>query len=834
MSGAAFLPVARFGKRDANHDYEWLRGREAIPPEIAGLCQYLARAANDQAVGVAAAVALPDGIWLARAFLQGVDASYRSSYALEVGTLSGPAPLDAAAMLAAARLAVLGDGWPSGAGPGDEVAVEIPPLPDPRLEPSLEQLHRARLGLPLCAATTGEALALLRRCPERLRGVAMAPRLRDGAVPWDRALACLLAVHFDPPRPEAEEAALLAQIGERPPTAEEWQALDRLDTAAIRTAMQWAATAAAPFPAPADDRLVSWLVAWRRRELRGLPLLAALRQDLAAAALPRETVRQALPELSARALEILTARGAPDGGAADAAALGELAAAGLLGDGSPIPPRAWMGAALGAGAAGPVAEPVLAAARERLQAAGASAAAASWLLAASPAAPAPPAAAEAMQGLAVARELELAVPLVRLWQLAARLPAAPGQETALAAVAPLFGTAGVAFDLFLRTGCLPPAGALDAGDLARAVAARQRLAGAPEVSSVLVELLAQERSEEARAILAAGNDGTLARLPDAVAAVVEARLAGGPPVPLSMEPALLPFARRGLLRPEDVVPRGEAADLLGVAAMWSATAPLAAMLRGEPEAPPAAACPPSWLEPLRRVLTREWSRSWLERWRGRDPSPARRWLCAALDLPAAVRRLAGVPAATGAEDSATPGETLAWIAVLWQADVLESRLAVVAAMAAEGNLEGEDRAAADFVHGLLHHAEPELQELSIHLLSRRGPLPPIARISPAHLASLVAAADPLPVVDALFAALGSAFTDTPALIESLASRVEETGVTCPPHGYTAAQRERHAPLACRLARLPGWEHLGLDPAVRRRLGGHLLHQLGLTFEESGR
>jgi hypothetical protein len=828
MSGATFLPVARFGKRDANHDYEWLLGRDAIPQAMVGICQYLVRAANDQAVAVSAAVAVADGAWLARTFHQGVDAAYRSSYALEVGTLRSPEPLDAAAMLGAARLAVLGDGWPSGDGTRVDVAVEIPPLCDPPSEPSADQLRRARLGLPLCAATAGEALALLRRCPARLKGVAMAPRLRDGAVPWDRELISLLAVHFDAPQLDADETALLAQVTARPLTEEEWQALDRLDAGEIRQALLWAGAAKPPFPALAHDRMASWLVAWRRRELRGLPLLLALQKDLAVAVLPRDLLRQALPEPSPRALETLAAQGSMDAGAIDAGTLEELATLGLLGEGSPIPLEAWLSGTLHEAAAGRVAEPVLAAGRERLQTAGASAAAAGWLLAETSSAEVPDVA-EARRGLAVAGHLELTLPLVRLWQFASRLPAASGPQS-LAGITALFGAEGATAGAVLETGSLPPSGALPPADLARALAARQRLAGSPDVSSVLVELLSQGRAEEARAILAAGTAGILPRLPDAVAAIIEARLAGAPPVLVTMDPSLLPFARRGLLRPEDVVPQGDLAHLLGVAAMWSTTAPLAAMLRGEPQAPPMEACPPGWLAPLRQILTRQRVRDWLEGWRGRDAAPGRRWLCEALGLPAAVRRFAGAPVPDGPEDAVPLAEALPWIVALWQADALESRLAVVAAIAARGWLEGADEAAAELVHGLLHRAEPELQELSIHLVSRRGPLPPISRLSPSHLATLMPVADPLPVLDALFAALTSTFTDTPALVDSLVARVEQAGVACPRHGYTVAQRERHARLACRLAELPGWEHLGLDVATRRRIGGSLLRELGLNAE----
>ena len=825
MSGATFLAVARFGKRDANHDYEWLRGRDAIPREMVGICQYLARAANDQTVALAAVLALPDGVWLARTFHQGIDAAYRSTYALEVGTLRASGPLDAAAMLGAARLAVLADGWPSEASAQGEIAVEIPPLHDPPDEPSAAQLRRARLGLPVCAATTGEALALLRRCPRHLQGVAMAPRLRDGVVPWDRELAALLAVHFDAPPLDAEESAVLAQVDERPPGEEEWQALDRLDAATVRTALLWAENPAAPFPVLTNDSLRSWLVAWRRRELRGLPLLVALQKDLALAALPFERLQQALPELSPRAIEILAAGSAADGGPIDAGALRELAAAGLLGDGSPIPPRAWLGAALHDGTEGPIAEPVLAAGRARWPAAGASAAAAVWLLAPA-AASAPPSVAEAGQAIAAARRLDVAIPLARLWQLAARQPAASGLQT-LSEMTPWFGLAGTALDAFLRTGCLPPLGAVAPADLVPALAARQRLAGAPDVTAVLVGLLAQDRAEEARAILAAGADGTLPRLPDAVAGILEARLAGDPPPPVTLEPLLLPFARCGVLRPEDVVPRGEIAQLMGIAAMWSATAPLAAMLRREPETPPAEACPPGWLAPLREVLTRAWVQSWLAAWRGRDPAPGRRWLCQTLDLPARVRSLAGAPAGRGPEDAAHLAETLSWIVALWHADTLENRLAVVAATVAKSWLEGADEEAADLVRGLLHQAEPELQELGIHLLSRRGPLPPISHIAPAHLASLVPVADPLPIVDALFSAPGSPFTDAPVLVEAVVLRVEQAAVACPPRGYTTAQRQRHATLACRLAQLPGWEHIGLAAATRRRIGVRLLGELGL-------
>ena len=249
MSDAVFRAIARFGKRDANHDYEWLWGRDAIPEAIFGLCEYLALMANENSALLAMAAALPTGVFLARSFHQGSDAAQRPTYALEVGTLSSARPLSTEQLLGFAWSATQG-AWSPAAAPDGQVVIEAPEAQEQTVTLQEETVLRARLGLPLTVAGTTPALAVLRRFPQRYQGVAIAPKLRGAAIPWRRELATLLCVHFGEPDLDAAESALLEHTTRHPPTEEEWQALDLLSPSRMRAVLLWAA-GEGPFPGPA-------------------------------------------------------------------------------------------------------------------------------------------------------------------------------------------------------------------------------------------------------------------------------------------------------------------------------------------------------------------------------------------------------------------------------------------------------------------------------------------------------------------------------------------------------------------------------------------------------
>jgi hypothetical protein len=699
VNEAELHPIALFAKPDADRDYEWSSGRDAIPHAFFGLCQYLARTANAKGVVLAAAVSLPEGVYLARSFHQGIDGSYRPSFGLEVGMVRLPRPLEPELLLGIAWAATR-KAWAESRSVDKAVRLELPGFEDEPVAADEATALRARLGLPVSAGTLAQARWLLRHCPNRFGGVACAPKLRGDALPWNRELAGLLAVHFGGAELDDGERLLLERVESRPPTEQEWQCLDLLSTSRARGLMSWAAGGGVPFPAPADAAAAAWLATFRRATSKGSRLLAQLRSDLGLTSLPRTVLELACRDLSPAAFEALAAFEAGDGGTVTIDVLGELAAAGFLDEGSPLPPRLWLGA------------------------------------------------------------------------------------------------------------------------------------GTFDTAAWLLELLRQERTDEAREVLAAATAGELPRLPGALAAVLAARLNGDPPVEVDSARDLEAFARSGLLRPCDVVPRGELGSILELAALWGETEPLAAMLRGEPRLPPAESCPAGWRAPLKQVLSHGRAAAWLAGWQGHDLPAARLWLCGVLDLPEPVRCLAGEPERGEAPRGVVISQ-LDWLATLWRSDAVARRLELISRLAERDWLAGQDRLAARFAAALLPGTEAELRELCVHVLTRRGPLPAVGRIAPDRLAALLPAIDPLPLLDLLFASRGPSPAADPSLLDALVERVRLSGVTCPPHGYTAAQLERQAPLAHRLARLPGWKGCAIDLETRRQIARDVLRDLDLACSQFG-
>lgn len=65
--------LALFGKRDASGDYEWLRGRDTIPPSLYGTSEQTARISNETGVVLALVMDIEGRTFLVRTYRQGID-----------------------------------------------------------------------------------------------------------------------------------------------------------------------------------------------------------------------------------------------------------------------------------------------------------------------------------------------------------------------------------------------------------------------------------------------------------------------------------------------------------------------------------------------------------------------------------------------------------------------------------------------------------------------------------------------------------------------------------------------------------------------------------------
>ena len=818
MSQVSFHRIALFGKGAANQDYDWLEGRSAVPASFFDACQFLARISSETATSFSALALLPEGTYLARSFHQGFDTAYRPSLALEVVRLRSPEPLEAEHLLAIAWFAIQ-KSWDETTEGRGENRIDIPELRDERVEPDQELRLRARLGLPASAPDIWQGLALLRAFPQRYAGIAFAPQLRKGALPWDRSLALLLAIRFEPPSLEAEDSELLAAVAHRPPTAEEWRILDRLATPELRQILLWSVSPEGQFPGLPRGGSAAWLVAYRGREMRGVPLLARLRSDLGLAALPPDLLVQAFPDLSPEAQGVLAASEAGDsGGSVSPDTLAELAEAGLLAEGSPIPPRTWLSAAAQS-------EAVARAGVDLLRRRGVDEAPARWLLGCLPENH-PLDVSQVLLAVLAAGELQMEIPLSTLRSLLTRARFLADLE-ALEETAEELGPQGAALLRLVTRAVLPSPGILEEEDFLLGLVVRQRFAQSVDLPAVLQELLAQGRELEARSVLAAAQRGEISCPYPAALGALAARLAGEPPVEVGDREAegLSWLARAGLISPEHVIPRAKGRIFRDVAAVWPKTAPLAAVLRAERGVPPPGSCPAGWKAALRKVLEPDPIRRWLDRWSGDDLEAPRLWLCEALDLPTLAR-----DGAVGIRNAGADGATEllachAWLVLLWQAAPVDRRLEILAALAARDWLVGEYRRAAELVRQMLGEDSPA-QDLCTHLLSRVGPLPPIYGIGPDHLAILTPAAEPAALIDQLFCFARR--IDQTRLIDAVVARAQQTGVPYPKAGYNPEQIELHLPLASRLSSLPGWKPLAPDPQTRSRFARRLLEELGLA------
>jgi hypothetical protein len=215
--------IALFGKRDAGSDYEWLRGRDAIPDRLFEACEQLARTSNESGIVLSLIAALGFRPLLVRTYRQGADSAQRPILALEVAAVESEVAAEDWVGLAwsAIQPAAL-----ESAGRSGTASLELPAAnePDSPLEPDL--LDRVRLGIPV-SVSSAVARSLLRRFPQRFLGVAFAPKLKSGSqIAWTPALAPFLAVNFLPPVLRSEEEEALRDLGARRPSSEEWQLLE--------------------------------------------------------------------------------------------------------------------------------------------------------------------------------------------------------------------------------------------------------------------------------------------------------------------------------------------------------------------------------------------------------------------------------------------------------------------------------------------------------------------------------------------------------------------------------------------------------------------------------
>lgn len=812
--------LALFGKRDASGDYEWLRGRDAIPPSLYDACEQIARISNETGVVLALVMDVEGRTFLVRTYRQGIDSAYRPILALEVAALDDGAAVTradwvglAGASLQAASQEVAGSGRP--------ISLEIPTAQE--TEPDPEALDRVRLGVPV-SVNVPVARNLLRRFPRRFPGLVLAPKLKDGAtVPWKPFLAPYLAVNFGPPPLRDDEEEALRAIRERRPDADEWERLAAVDAGRVRQALSWALQPAGrpPLLAAEDDPLLPWLIGFRGERLSGADLLRTLRADLDGAPLPVSVWADAFPTLSPDARDAILAAEGDNWDGIGVATLEDLARHGLLDDGKLFPLKRWAPAARGS-------EVLAARALSVLHSRGVEDAVARLALGLP--VDEPLSLQQVERAAEIAQGLELPLSLTALRDVLAQ-PSSPQHLEAAERIGPAIGAEGVRLARIARHGTLPEERTVEPADLVLALQARSRALPEMSLLPILSDLCKLGWTDEGRAVLAAEAEGKLPLLSPEARGVARARLDGGSPVPVTAAETLRPLVWAGLARPEDVIPPADATALAAAAALWPQTLPLAGILRGQGPVPAMETCPTAWLPSLRQALRPEMVAQWLSRLAPGERPAGRSWICSALGLPAAIAQLFDGGLSPG-DDAEVLRDHLSWIALFARAGGSEERQDLLVGLIQARIAEGDDRFADRIAAELFPGAGEELHDLMVHLLSGVGPLPPFANTSPELLSRLVPLMPALPLVNALFLSREGSLTRSPALIEAVVARVKEAAVACPDQGYTVFQIHRHAGLARRLSELADWERVTLDPEVLKRIGRREVRRLGLPVPES--
>ena len=175
--------------------------------------------------------------------------------------------------------------------------------------------------------------------------------------------------------------------------------------------------------------------------------------------------------------------------------------------------------------------------------------------------------------------------------------------------------------------------------------------------------------------------------------------------------------------------------------------------------------------------------------------------------------------------------TLPWMRTLNAARPLDERLAVLGRLGRSRALVGDDSLAEELMTAVMPEADDQTVAFGVHHLSLVGPTPCPCGVSPRVVEALLLFADPVSILDGIFAGSDGALSSADRLNEAFARRLEQIGAVPPSHGYTSAQRRRHVPLCARLAAVPGWE--GLSPVRDERVDivRRQLRRLGLTAED---
>lgn len=817
---------ARFGKRDGAHDYSWLAGEDAVPPALAPVCEALGRAASNAGSFISLVARDGDSLWLVRAYSSGMDNAFRPTAAVEVAEVLAPRPLPLREWLG---LAVISIQQPARERIGEAPAFRIS-VPAPQAEPPAPDaalLARARLGLPLATTTRG-ALSLVGVAPWRYHGICFALRGRGAApVDWVQELAPFLCVNFTEPPLSAGEAEVLRLALGRDITSGEWGQLRRLGTRELRVALRWASGGeAGPLPVEsAEDPLVDWLVAYRGASYRGAQLLARLRRDLPSGPLPPAGVEAATRDLSPHAADFVSrvARGERPELTLEVAE--DLAAADFLVDETVAPLNLWAGLARHS-------RPVAAQALRRFLALGVERAAASFALDLDGEAPAPVSVDSVIEAARAALRAGLPAPKGRLLR-ALGGATAESHLRGLREVGAVYGGWAEALTRLADEGSLPPVGLLSAPEILAAVRARSSALGLRDALwQALAALAVEGRAAEAADLFNAAESAPPLHADEAARGVIASRLGLGPPAPPPPLADLQRLARVDLARPEDLLlGEADAPNLAQYARLWPQTEPLAGLFGGAgADTADVPSAPASWAVALRCAFTPSQGAEWLARLDPERRAAGRRWLAGMLGLePGLLETMSGEASVRLEREKVLAN--LDWLSALMSSMPHARRLEGLAGASRSGVAAGDESFAGQLVSLLLPSADGQAREFALHALSGVGPMPPPAGV-PADLAvAVLPALDVAAFVDAVFASRETVLSSDADFCRALAERAEHSGVACPARGYTAEQRRRHLPLACALARVPGWEPLAPDAAARAAHVLRLMTRLDLRPDD---
>lgn len=804
------VPHAVFGKPDPARDYDW-RHRLPIPPSVIAYAEVLAKLGVRPVTlyTVAAGEA-----WVVRCFTGTSDRVSRPVPTVEVLRVISESPLtpEQQLLLLSEVLEMTSDAT------ADAVSVDIPaPLLDSEPLP-VHIASAARIGLPL-SVRSRTALGVVRMTPWRYDGICYM-RAANG-LPLPPELARHLGVDAPTARLLAVEEKLLDTAVARASRASEWAILDKLPIAAVHRALHFAASPSSEWPAAAEDPgLARWLVAYYTANgVSPIDSLERLRAIAGDAVLSPELVRMVDPRMTEAAAAALSAIVRHEARDLTRREVNELAASEML-QSLPIGmlPR-W--SAHAASSAFIANEAVYALTRHGL-----SRTEATFVLDVSDHADVD----YVSPGLRdVIERLQVAPPRARLEQILRNVDSEKRAETFLDVAMLWSGWPTQVADFLVQAAV--PADDVDPNFIALALRARSRFQFEPlNVLPLLSRLMAAGRHGYASRILEASVESLATTSPAAIP-ILRAHIAGGPPAQLQSSENLEELVRFQLMRPADIVPPPDRAELSVVARLWEETEPLAELLQertaqwvGTP------LLPEHWTDTVRAVIDRPLAARLTATAQASERISVRRWL-GSLGLFDNVL-LDAMWNGSFVSDAQAVRPVLPWITTFASAEPLEWRLALAARIADSGVLREAEGQADQFLETLLPTIDDASRDLLLHALSNVGPFPSLDGVSVAVLSVCCTALDPLEIVDALFRMRHPELSRDPQVLHAVVSRVGNALVS-PRRMYTRRQMSRHPELVLGLADLPSWARVA-DPAERGRIARELAARYGPADDHVGR